>query len=115
MERVRGGIIGGGFVSDIHAEAFQELPEAILVAAHGADKAALEEFGKKWKIRFTTADYRKAIERKDISGQVMAVGYDHVFSVEEESDFRSNRMGVDRGAQARRNNLFSRVRILWSV
>jgi predicted dehydrogenase len=66
MDKVRVGLIGGGFVSQIHAEAFQEVPEAILVAACGADQAQIEEFGRKWKIPFTTTDYRKLLERKDV-------------------------------------------------
>ena len=58
MYKVRVALIGGGFVSDIHAEAFQEAPEAQLVAVCNVNKDALEPFARKWKIPNAFTDYR---------------------------------------------------------
>lgn len=76
MDKVRVGIIGGGFVSNIHAEAFGEVPEAFLVAVCNVDKPALQEFARKWKIPATTTDYRKLLERKDVDVVVVGIPND---------------------------------------
>ncbi len=76
MDKVRVGLIGGGFVSSIHAEAFQEVPEAVLTAACGLDGGAIEAFGGKWKIPFTTTEYRKVLERKDVDMVVLGIPND---------------------------------------
>jgi myo-inositol 2-dehydrogenase/D-chiro-inositol 1-dehydrogenase len=76
MDKVRVGLIGGGFASNIHAEAFQEVPEATLVAACGIDPSGIEEFGRKWKIPFTTTDYRRVLERHDLDMVVLAIPND---------------------------------------
>ncbi|MCJ7504727.1 MAG: Gfo/Idh/MocA family oxidoreductase [Acidobacteriia bacterium] len=73
MDKVRVGIIGGGFVSEIHAEAFQEVPEAELVAVCNVDKSALEQFARKWKIPTTATDYRKILDRKDVDVIVLGI------------------------------------------
>jgi myo-inositol 2-dehydrogenase/D-chiro-inositol 1-dehydrogenase len=73
MDKVRVGIIGGGFVSEIHAEAFQEVPEAELVAVCNVDKPALETFARKWKIPATATDYRKILDRKDVDVIVLGI------------------------------------------
>lgn len=72
MERVRVGIIGSGFSSNIHAEAFQEVPEAVLVAACSPNKNHTEAFAAKWKIPIAVTDYRRLMDRKDID--VVVVG-----------------------------------------
>ena len=64
MDKVRVGLIGGGFVSDLHAEAFQEVPEAELVAVCNVNEPALEPFARKWRIPHTFSDYRKLLDRK---------------------------------------------------
>jgi myo-inositol 2-dehydrogenase/D-chiro-inositol 1-dehydrogenase len=76
MDKVRVGIIGGGFVSNIHAEAFQEVPEATLVAACGVIQPSLDELAQKWSIPFTTSDYRQLLERKDIDMVVVGIPND---------------------------------------
>ncbi len=76
MEKVRVGIIGSAFSSNLHAEAFQEVPEAVLVAVCSANKAHVEEFARKWKIPSTTTDYRKLVERKDIDAVVVGIPND---------------------------------------
>ncbi len=72
MEKVKVGIIGSGFVSNLHAEAFQEVPQAEIVAACSTDKGHAEDFARKWKAPSALTDYRKLLELKDVD--VVAVG-----------------------------------------
>lgn len=76
MDKVRVALIGGGFVSDIHAEAFQESPEAQVVAVCNVNKDALEPFARKWKIPNTFSDYRKVLDRKDVDMVVLGIPND---------------------------------------
>lgn len=76
MDRVRVGIIGSAFSSNIHAEAFEEVPEAVLVAACSPNKAHVEEFARKWNISAAVTDYRKLVERKDVDAVVVGIPND---------------------------------------
>ena len=76
MDKVRVGLIGGGFVSNIHAEAFQEVPGATLVAACAVPQSLAEEFARKWKIPFATSDYRKLLEHPDVDMVVLGIPND---------------------------------------
>jgi sugar phosphate isomerase/epimerase len=49
---------------------------------------------------------------KAVVEQLMAVGYDHVISIEHESPFTSNRIGVARSAEALEQVLLNRAQIL---
>ena len=73
MDKVRVGIIGSGFVSQVHAEAFLEVPEAEIVASCGADPPGAVEFARKWKIPASTTDYHQLLERKDIDMVLVGV------------------------------------------
>jgi myo-inositol 2-dehydrogenase/D-chiro-inositol 1-dehydrogenase len=76
MEKVRVGLIGGGFASNLHAEAFQEVAEAVLVGVCAVEQGQAEEFARKWNIPAATADYRKILERPDVDMVVIAVPND---------------------------------------
>jgi predicted dehydrogenase len=76
MDRVRVGIIGSAFSSNIHAEAFQEVPKALIVAACSSNRNRVEEFARKWKVPYTTTDYRKLLERRDIDAVVVGIPND---------------------------------------
>ncbi len=76
MDQVRVGIIGSAFSSNIHAEAFQEVAGAVLVAACSPNQAHVEEFARKWKIPATATDYRKLLDRKDIDVVVVGIPND---------------------------------------
>lgn len=76
MDKVRVGIIGSAFVSNLHAEAFQEVKEAQLVAACSSNKKRVEEFAGRWKIPVALTDYRKLVERKDVDVVVVGVPND---------------------------------------
>ena len=66
MDRVRVGIIRSGFVSQVQAEAFLEVPEAEIVASCGADPVEAVEFARKWKIPASTTDYGRQLEQDGI-------------------------------------------------
>jgi predicted dehydrogenase len=76
MDRVRVGIVGSGFSSNIHAEAFGEVPEATLTAACSSNRARVEEFARKWNIPATVTDYRKLVERQDVDAVVVGIPND---------------------------------------
>ncbi len=76
MDKVGVGIIGSGFVSEIHAEAFQEVPEAQIVAACGKDSEGVGQFARRWNIPFHTTDYRRVLERKDVDMVVVGIPND---------------------------------------
>lgn len=76
MDQVRVGIVGSAFSSNIHAEALQEVPEALVVAAASPNRAHVEEFAAKWKIPTALTDYRKLVDRKDIDVVVVGIPND---------------------------------------
>ncbi|MGH9451459.1 MAG: Gfo/Idh/MocA family protein [Terriglobia bacterium] len=76
MDRVRIGIIGSAFSSNLHAEALQDVPEVVLVAACSPNKERVEEFARKWKIGATATDYRQLLERKDVDAVVIGIPND---------------------------------------
>lgn len=76
MDQVRVGIIGSAFSSNIHAEALEEVCEARITAACSSNKGHVEEFARKWKIPWTTTDYRQLLERKDVDAVVVGIPND---------------------------------------
>jgi myo-inositol 2-dehydrogenase/D-chiro-inositol 1-dehydrogenase len=76
LDKLRLGIIGSAFVSNIHAEALQEVPEASVVAACSSNPRNVEAFTTKWRIPEAFTDYRKLMERKDIDAVVVGIPND---------------------------------------
>ncbi|PYV18953.1 MAG: oxidoreductase [Acidobacteria bacterium] len=76
MVKVRLGIIGSAFSSNLHAEALREVPEAEVVAACSPNRRHVEEFARKWNIPVVETDYRKVVERKDIDALVVGIPND---------------------------------------
>jgi myo-inositol 2-dehydrogenase / D-chiro-inositol 1-dehydrogenase len=76
MDQVRVGIVGSAFSSNIHAEALEEVCEARMTAACSSNKERAEEFARKWKIPWTTTDYRRLMERKDVDVVVVGIPND---------------------------------------
>jgi predicted dehydrogenase len=76
MEKVKVGIIGSAFVSNLHAEAFQEVPDAQIVAACSPNKDHVEGFARKWKIPSAVTDYRKVMDMKDVDMVVVGIPND---------------------------------------
>ena len=65
--RVKVGIIGSGFIADIHAESFQIMPdEAEVVAVASPPKCGAEELAKKYNIPRVFTDYKKMLAEDDI-------------------------------------------------
>jgi len=73
MEKVRVGIIGSGFVSNLHAEAFREVSEAELVVACSPNKKHVETFARKWNIPSAVTDFRRVMDRKDVDAVVVGI------------------------------------------
>lgn len=76
MDKVRVGIIGSAFCSSIHAEAFQEVSQAEVLAVCSRTQAHADEFSRKWNIPNVFTDYRKLLERKELDTVVVAVPND---------------------------------------
>lgn len=76
MERVRVGIIGSAFSSSIHAEALQDVPEALVLAACSPNQGHAEAFARRWQIPSFTTDHRRLLERKDIDAVVVGIPND---------------------------------------
>lgn len=76
MDQVRVGIIGSAFSSNIHAEALQEVPEAVVLAACSPNKAHVKDFARKWNIPSIFTDYRELVDRKDIDVLVVGIPND---------------------------------------
>jgi len=76
MVKVRLGIIGSAFSSNLHAEALGDVPEAAVVAVCSPNRKHAEEFARKWKIECVDTDYRKLLERKDIDAVVVGIPND---------------------------------------
>ncbi len=76
MEKVRVGIIGSAFSSNLHAEALAEVSEAVIVAACSPNRAHVEEFAQRWKIPATETDYRKLVRRNDVDAVVIGIPND---------------------------------------
>ena len=65
--RVKVGIIGSGFIADIHAESFQIMPdEAEVVAVASPPQCGAEEMAKKYNIGRVFTDYKKMLAEGDI-------------------------------------------------
>ncbi|HEY3284101.1 MAG TPA: Gfo/Idh/MocA family oxidoreductase [Armatimonadota bacterium] len=72
MHRTKVGFIGSGFVSDIHAEAFRDVPQAEVVAVASPTEAHVKAFAQKHGIPNTYTDYRQLLERDDIEVVTLA-------------------------------------------
>lgn len=66
MNKVRVGLIGTGFVSDLHAAAFQMVPDAEVAAVAGSSREKAEPFAHERGIPKAFGDYRALLEQKDI-------------------------------------------------
>jgi len=65
--RVKVGIIGSGFISDIHCDSFRIMPdEAEVVAIASPPKCGAEELAKKYNVPRVFTDYKKMLAEDDI-------------------------------------------------
>jgi predicted dehydrogenase len=66
MESVGVGIIGSGFVAEIHAESFRQVPNARLVGVASPTGNRAAEFAAKHALPHSYTEYRALLERPDI-------------------------------------------------
>jgi len=76
MDRVRVGIIGTGFVGDIHAAALKMAPTAELAAVAGSSQAKADAFARERGIPKAFGDYRALLDRKDVDLVTLAIPND---------------------------------------
>lgn len=67
MDTVRIGLLGTGFISQTHVEAFKTIPGAEVIAAYGRDEGRGRAFCERNKIGKYYSDYRDLLSDKDIT------------------------------------------------
>ncbi|MCC6446261.1 MAG: Gfo/Idh/MocA family oxidoreductase [Armatimonadetes bacterium] len=73
MDQVNVGLIGSGFIAEIHAESFKGIPQARLAAAASPTEGHVREFAARHGIGRWFADYRKMLEMKDLDMVVLCL------------------------------------------
>ena len=73
MDKVRVGIIGSGFVANIHALGLHHVPNAEIVAVAGKTPGNAAEFAGRHHIPSAYDDYRELLERADVDAITVAV------------------------------------------
>ena len=76
MDKVRVGLIGSGFVSSIHAEAFKHVPTAEVVAVASPSRGHAEQFAQSFGIPRFYKDFRSLLDDKDIDLVVLGLPND---------------------------------------
>lgn len=71
MDKVNVGIIGAGFVAEIHVEALRRVPNARIVACASPHNAA--QFAAKHGVPYHFSDYRALLELKDVDVVLLAL------------------------------------------
>ena len=66
MKKVRVGLIGGGFIGKIHAEALRRLGYVDVVALAEANQEIAERLGEELSIPEVYGDWRKVVEKSDV-------------------------------------------------
>jgi predicted dehydrogenase len=72
MHRVRVGLIGSGFVTTLHADAFERCPQAELTAVASPTPGKAKAFSEKYHIARSFTDWRKLLELKELD--VVVIG-----------------------------------------
>jgi predicted dehydrogenase len=67
MSKVKVGLIGAGFVADLHAAAFQTVPDAEVVAVASPTPGKAKHFAKERGISHAFEDYRQLLAVKDVN------------------------------------------------
>ena len=76
MSKVRVGLIGSGFVSDLHAAAFKLVPDAEVIAVASPTPGKAMHFAHERGIRTAFEDYRELLKLKDIDLVTVAIPND---------------------------------------
>jgi len=72
MEKVRVGVIGSGFIGNIHVDGLKRVPEAEIVAVASRTPGKARRFADERGIPHAYEDYRALLARDDI--QAVTVG-----------------------------------------
>ncbi len=76
MESVRVGLVGSGFVSEIHAQALSGVKGATLLAAASPTKSHIEAFAARHRIPHYFTDYRQMLELRELDLIVLGLPND---------------------------------------
>lgn len=76
MNEINVGLIGSGFVSDIHAQSLRQVPGARLLAAASPTAAHVETFARRFEIPHAVTDYRKLLAMDEIDMVVIGAPND---------------------------------------
>src|SRR5689334_7038149 len=72
MAKIGVGLIGSGFVTSIHLEAFRSVPNAEVRAVASSTEAHVKQFAAKHGLAKWFTDYRKLLDERDV--QLVVVG-----------------------------------------
>lgn len=74
MKKIGLGLIGGGWISEFHLKAMQDLGNiAEVVAVADVDKNKAEKLSKKYRIKKSFSDYKKLLDLKEVRGVIVCV------------------------------------------
>ncbi len=73
MDKVGVGLIGSGFVSEIHAEAFRHVPEAEIVAVASRTEDHVRAFAERHGIPKWFTDYHKLLDLPEVDVVVLGI------------------------------------------
>lgn len=76
MKTIHVGLIGSGFVSEIHAQSLAQVAGAKLLAAASPTRAHVEAFARRFEIPHAHTDYRKLLEMPEIDMVVIGTPND---------------------------------------
>ena len=76
MSKVRVGLIGSGFVADLHAAAFKLVPDAEVIAVASPTPGKAKRFAHERGIRTAFEDYRELLKLKDVDLVTVAIPND---------------------------------------
>jgi len=76
MDSVQVGLVGSGFVSEIHAQALTAVKGATLVAAASPTESHIEGFAQKHQIPNHFTDYRKMLEMSELDMVILGLPND---------------------------------------
>ncbi|RME27961.1 MAG: gfo/Idh/MocA family oxidoreductase [Deltaproteobacteria bacterium] len=72
MKTIRVGMIGSGFIADVHCQAIARLPGAEVVAHCSPSEGSRRLFSERWKIPETYPDHRQMLASSELDAVVVA-------------------------------------------
>ena len=73
MDKVRVGVIGSGFIGNIHVDSLRHVPDGEVVAVASRTPGSAARFAERWGIPEAYEDYRQILERSDVDAITVAV------------------------------------------